>query len=594
MIVPERAPDSLTTLERRLELLRAAGADDVLVIDFTLELASRTPAEFADQVLVGQLGAAEVVVGQNFRFGHRRGRRRGRAARAGRGARLRRHASRRCSSSTASRSRRRASASWSGSVTWRRGPHARRPPELEGDVVRGDGRGRELGVRPPTSAIGAGYVLPAEGVYAGDVVLADGRPIRSRHLGRHQPDVRGEREVRVEAHLLDFNGDLYGSALRLEFRRYLRGRRPVRPARRADRADARGHRGRRRMTSDLAARHPARVPADPVRVVGRRRRRGAAGRRRLGGRPRSSRPAARARLLVTDAQPARGRRAGRHRAPGAPTVIALRPLRRAVGRAASTSGRRRRSRRRCATDASTAAARRDDKGQVLPLIWAARELARGGRAAGQRARSWSTARRRSAARAPSTGCGPTTARPTPRSRSTRACPTRGRRSSSRPRAARCTLRIDVRTAEQRPPLGRRQHGAERRPRAAARCSRPCCPTPTAGCPTRSAPGRGAPSDAEREGWRRLPGGATDIAQLGGRPHDRRRRRRPLPAHRLRARHRRARHRDRRRAAGADADPGHRAGDAVDAPRARAGERGDVAGAGADADGRRRRPAPTSA
>ena len=55
VIVPERAPDSLTTLERRLELLRDAGADDVIVIEFTRELAARSAEEFAVEQLVGQL-----------------------------------------------------------------------------------------------------------------------------------------------------------------------------------------------------------------------------------------------------------------------------------------------------------------------------------------------------------------------------------------------------------------------------------------------------------------------------------------------------------------------------------------------------------
>ena len=77
-----------------------------------------------------------------------------------------------------------------------------RPPELEGVVVRGDGRGRELGV--PTANLGMehGFVLPAEGVYAGEVVLGDGRRFRAAISVGTNPTFEGERDVRVEAHLL--------------------------------------------------------------------------------------------------------------------------------------------------------------------------------------------------------------------------------------------------------------------------------------------------------------------------------------------------------------------------------------------------------
>lgn len=223
VIVPERAPDSLTSLERRLELLRAAGVDDVLVINFTLELASRTPAEFADQVLVGQLEAAEVVVGQNFRFGHRR---------AGDVDVLRALGEERGFGVTvaplfefdgepvsSSRIRELIRLKYVEDAARILG----RSPELEGEVVRGDGRGRELGVPTANLGLSGRYVLPAEGVYAGDVVLADGRTFRSAISIGTNPTFDGEREVRVEAHLLHFDEDLYGQHIRVEFRRFLRG-----------------------------------------------------------------------------------------------------------------------------------------------------------------------------------------------------------------------------------------------------------------------------------------------------------------------------------------------------------------------------------
>ena len=223
VIVRERAPDSLTSLPRRLELLREAGVDDVLVINFTLEMAARTPAEFADEVLVGQLGAVEVVVGQNFRFGHQRagdvdmlralGEERGFGVAV---APLFEFDGEPVSSSRIRELIRLKYVEDAARILGR-------SPELEGEVVRGDGRGRELGVPTANLGLSGRYVQPAEGVYAGDVVLADGRSFRSAISVGTNPTFDGERDVRVEAHLLHFDEDLYGQHVRVEFRRFLRG-----------------------------------------------------------------------------------------------------------------------------------------------------------------------------------------------------------------------------------------------------------------------------------------------------------------------------------------------------------------------------------
>ena len=71
VVRPEQAPPRLTTIERRVELLRAAGADEVRILNFTAEMASWSPQEFVDRVLVEQLSAGLVAVGENFRFGSR-------------------------------------------------------------------------------------------------------------------------------------------------------------------------------------------------------------------------------------------------------------------------------------------------------------------------------------------------------------------------------------------------------------------------------------------------------------------------------------------------------------------------------------------
>jgi riboflavin kinase/FMN adenylyltransferase len=225
VIVPERAPDSLTSIDRRLELLRAAGADDVVVIEFTRELAAKSAEEFAVEQLVGQLGAVEVVVGQNFRFG--RGRSgdvnvlRALGEELGFGVSIAPLFEIDGEPVSSSRIRELVRLGDVQGAAMLLG----RAPELEGVVVRGDGRGRELGVPTANLGMAHGFVLPAEGVYAGEVVLGDGRRFRAAISVGTNPTFDGEREVRVESHLLQFDEDIYGAEMRVEFRRFLRGQR---------------------------------------------------------------------------------------------------------------------------------------------------------------------------------------------------------------------------------------------------------------------------------------------------------------------------------------------------------------------------------
>jgi riboflavin kinase/FMN adenylyltransferase len=191
----------LTTLERRLELLEELGIQDVLVVEFTLELARSTPEEFAQDVL-RPIGAEVVVAGTNFRFGHRRSgdldllRRLGFDARSVplvEGV-----------SSTQVRALLRA-----GEVA-RAARLLGRPPEVDGVVVAGDARGGTLGFPTANLAVQPDLLVPAFGIYAGS---ANGRRAAvsigvNPHYGGH--------ERRVETHLLDFTGDLYGQRLVVE------------------------------------------------------------------------------------------------------------------------------------------------------------------------------------------------------------------------------------------------------------------------------------------------------------------------------------------------------------------------------------------
>jgi riboflavin kinase / FMN adenylyltransferase len=197
----------LSTLERRLELLEEASVDEVLVVEFTPELAAREPAEFAESLL-RQIGAKVIVVGENFRFGR---------AAAGDPALLHRLGfdvrivpTLDGVSSTNVRSLLRA-----GDVVGAAHLLAR-PPELEGTVVLGDQRGGTLGYPTANLSVPGELLVPAYGIYAGSAL--DHRAAISIGVNPHY----GGDERRIEPHLLDFEGDLYGRRLIVELWRRLR------------------------------------------------------------------------------------------------------------------------------------------------------------------------------------------------------------------------------------------------------------------------------------------------------------------------------------------------------------------------------------
>jgi riboflavin kinase/FMN adenylyltransferase len=199
----------LTTLERRLELLAEFGVETV-VVRFTPDLALATPEEFADLVL-RPLGAKVVVAGENFRFG--KGRAGDLDTLAALGFEVRPVPLVEGISSTRIRQLLRA-----GEVE----PAARllgRPHEVEGTVVSGDARGGTLGYPTANLAVPAEVIVPAYGIYAGRV--GDYRAAVSIGVNPHY----GGQERRVEAFLLDFDGNLYGEDLLLELWQRLRDER---------------------------------------------------------------------------------------------------------------------------------------------------------------------------------------------------------------------------------------------------------------------------------------------------------------------------------------------------------------------------------
>jgi riboflavin kinase / FMN adenylyltransferase len=223
IVAPERAPLLLTSVERRLELLAELGIDRCVVVGFDESVATEPPASFVERVLVGELHAAVVVVGEDFRFGHDRA---GdvallRAVAGSGGFDVEPVALDGVGGEPISSSRIRALLAV-GDVAGAE-ELLGRPHELEGTVVRGDGRGRALGYPTANLAVDADLVIPAIGIYAGTWTRPTGASaIAAISVGR-RPTFYEDGELLVEAYLCDVDADLYGERSRLEFVERLRG-----------------------------------------------------------------------------------------------------------------------------------------------------------------------------------------------------------------------------------------------------------------------------------------------------------------------------------------------------------------------------------
>jgi riboflavin kinase / FMN adenylyltransferase len=216
VVSPNASPPLLTTLERKAELLEAIGVDELVVIPFDKEFASRSAQEFIDQILVGTLGATHVSVGENFRFGHKAQGDTDMLAADGR-FETRVVPLLEIDGEVVSSSHIR------GLVLGGAVMYADRllgaPFIVQGEVVQGDKRGRELGFPTANLVPRNGYVTPGHGVYA---CRTGNGHVAAVNVGVRPMFVTGRGEL-IEAYLLDFDGDLYGTELRLEFLKRLRG-----------------------------------------------------------------------------------------------------------------------------------------------------------------------------------------------------------------------------------------------------------------------------------------------------------------------------------------------------------------------------------
>jgi riboflavin kinase/FMN adenylyltransferase len=217
VIHPEALPKLLTSFEIKRDLIAGLDVEELVVIPFDREFANRSAEDFVDRVLVDKLGAVHVSVGENFRFGKQ----------ARGDAELLRSRDQfetrvvplvEVGGETVSSSQIRALVA-AGDVK-RAADFLGGPFLLEGEVVRGDGRGRDLGFPTANIVPDDRLVCPGHGVYA---AWAHGHQA-AVNVGV-RPTFETGRGLLVEAYLLDFDADLYGQTLRIAFVERLRGER---------------------------------------------------------------------------------------------------------------------------------------------------------------------------------------------------------------------------------------------------------------------------------------------------------------------------------------------------------------------------------
>jgi len=200
----------VSTLERRLELLTELGVAETTVLHFTLGVSQQEPEDFAAMHLAA---AGAVVAGEDFRFGRRRSGDLDLLSRLGHEVR----SVPRLAGVSSTEIRRHLHAGEVGEAARLLG----RPPELDGVVVPGDQRGGTLGYPTANLSVDPSVLVPRYGIYAGLARAGDADSHRAAISIGLNPHYGGE-ERRIEPHLLDFEGDLYGRRLIVELWERLR------------------------------------------------------------------------------------------------------------------------------------------------------------------------------------------------------------------------------------------------------------------------------------------------------------------------------------------------------------------------------------
>jgi riboflavin kinase / FMN adenylyltransferase len=212
----------LSSLSRRAALIAELGADELVIVRFDRAFSALEADQFAAEVLGGTLGARHVSVGANFHYG--RGARGNPGLLAEEGARLGFdvHVQELLEAGGAPVSSSRVRELMGAGEVEEAGALLGRPPWIEGAVVRGDGRGRELGYPTANLAPIPRSPSPALGVYAGVAHLPGGSHPAAISVGYNVTFTDDRSRVRIEAYLLDFDSDIYGSPMRLDLTHRLR------------------------------------------------------------------------------------------------------------------------------------------------------------------------------------------------------------------------------------------------------------------------------------------------------------------------------------------------------------------------------------
>ena len=225
IVRPEHCPPLLTTAVEKKEILAESGLHYAVFIAFTRELSTWEPRRFVEEILVGRLGVEELVIGYDHGFGRDR---------SGDSETLTRigeelgfsvdvvppvlAGGQPVSSSRIRAAVQRADMEEACACLGRY-------YSIQGVVVKGDGRGRQLGFPTANLSVGEGdKLIPPQGIYAVRASLRSGTHAGALHLGA-RPTFEGSPPT-IELHVLDFDGDLYGERIRVDFVRHLREIRP--------------------------------------------------------------------------------------------------------------------------------------------------------------------------------------------------------------------------------------------------------------------------------------------------------------------------------------------------------------------------------
>ena len=221
VFAPDKAPTMLTTLADRVELLKIHNADQVAVMKFNEKFAAMSPEDFVETVLVKQLHASTVIVGKNFTYGHKAAGNVDTLIKSGLIHNFIVDVQELKADTEVISSSRIRKLVVEGKVEEAR-TLLSRPHRLDGVVVHGEKRGREIGY--PTANLGKieGQTIPADGVYAGWLTVGINFWPAAISIGTN-PTFEGERGRQVEAYALDQQGlDLYDKNASIEFGWYLR------------------------------------------------------------------------------------------------------------------------------------------------------------------------------------------------------------------------------------------------------------------------------------------------------------------------------------------------------------------------------------